>query len=135
MNGPPEHALELLEKAENDLIAGRATLATGKALDTVCFHAQQAAEKSIKAILALHDVVYPWKHDLAELLELAKPLAPELELLSDATIGMTPYAVEGRYSRSFHPPEDEARARIEAAGRVHELARKRIEEAGGPPPG
>lgn len=135
MNGPREHALELLEKAENDLIAGRATLATGKALDTVCFHAQQAAEKSTGAILALHDVVYPWKHDLAELLELAKPLAPDLEPLSDATIGMTPYAVEGRYSRSFRPPEDEARARIEDAGCVYEVARKRIEGAGGPPPG
>lgn len=90
MNGPRDHARELLEKAENDLIAGRATLATGKALDTVCFHAQQAAEKSIKAILALHDVEYPWKHDLAELLELAEPLAPDLQPLSDAAIGMTP---------------------------------------------
>ncbi len=135
MNGPREHARELLEKAENDLIAGRATLATGKALDTVCFHAQQAAEKSIKAILALHDIEYPWKHDLAELLELAKPLAPELEPLSDATIAMTPYAVESRYSRTFRPPEDEARAKIETAGHVYELARKRIEGAGGPPPG
>ena len=120
------------EKAENDLIAGRATLATGEALDTVCFHAQQAAEKSIKAILALHDIEYPWRHDLAELLELARPLARELEPLGDAIIDMTPYAVEGRYSRSFHPPEDEARERIEAAGRVYELARKRVEGAGGP---
>lgn len=101
----------------------------------VCFHAQQAAEKSIKAILALHDVVYSWKHDRAELLELAKPIARELEPFCHAIIGMTPYAVEGRYSRSFHSPEDEARERIEAAGRVHELARKRIEEAGGPPGG
>ncbi len=135
MSGPREHALELLEKAENDLIAGRATLATGRALDTVCFHAQQAAEKSIKAILALDDVMYPWKHDLAELLELAKPLTPDLQPLSDAIIGMTPYAVEGRYSRSFRPSEDEARARIEDGGRVYEIARKRIERAGGPPPG
>jgi hypothetical protein len=34
-----DHAQALLRKAINDLVAGGATLATGQALDTVCFHA------------------------------------------------------------------------------------------------
>lgn len=42
-----DHAREFLRKAYNDLIAARAILATGEALDTVCFHAQQAVEKSL----------------------------------------------------------------------------------------
>lgn len=33
MNGPRDHALGLLQKAGNDLIAGNATIATGEALD------------------------------------------------------------------------------------------------------
>lgn len=41
-----DHARELLRKAYNDLIAARAILATGEALDTVYFHAQQAVEKA-----------------------------------------------------------------------------------------
>ena len=134
MNGPRDHARELLEKAENDLIAARATLATGKAFDTVCFHAQQATEKSIKAILALHDVGYPWRHDLAELLELVKPFAPDLEPLSDGIAAMTPYAVEARYYRSFRPGEDEARRTLATAGEVNALARKRVEAGEIPPP-
>ena len=32
-----------------------------------CVHAQQAAEKSLKAILVLHDVPVPFTHDLAYL--------------------------------------------------------------------
>jgi len=76
MKGPLEHARGLLEKAAHDLIAAKATIATGKALDTVCFHAQQAAEKSLKALLALEDVVYPWRHDLGELVALTKPHSP-----------------------------------------------------------
>jgi len=38
MKSPRDHALALLKKAANDLVAARATVATGKALDTVCFH-------------------------------------------------------------------------------------------------
>ena len=70
---PSDHARALLKKAANDLTAARATLSTGQALDTVCFHGQQCVEKSLKAVLALHEVVYPWRHDLGELLELIRP--------------------------------------------------------------
>jgi len=72
MKSPRDHARGLWEKAEHDLVAGRATIATGKAFDMVCFHAQQAAEKSLKALLAVKDVEHPWRHDLGELLELVR---------------------------------------------------------------
>ena len=35
MNGPLDHAKAPLAKAENDLVAANATIATGRALDTV----------------------------------------------------------------------------------------------------
>lgn len=60
MKSPRDLALALLEKAAHDLVAARATIATGDAMDTVCFHAQQAVEKDLKALLALKDVEYPW---------------------------------------------------------------------------
>lgn len=72
MRSPRDHAQMLLDKAANDLVAARATVATGEALDTVCFHAQQAVEKSLKALLALKDVEFPWHHDLGELLILVQ---------------------------------------------------------------
>lgn len=93
MKAPSDHARALLKKAANDLIAAEAILDTELALDTVCFHAQQAVEKSLKAILAAHDVSYPWRHDLGELLSLVKPRAPEIAPLEDRILRMAPYPI------------------------------------------
>jgi HEPN domain-containing protein len=41
-------------------------------LEDLCFDAQQAAEKAIKAVLIKQDVKFPYIHDLAELLTLAE---------------------------------------------------------------
>jgi HEPN domain-containing protein len=121
MKSPRDHALALLKKAANDLVAARATVATGKAFDTVCFHSQQAVEKSLKAILALQDVEYPWRHDLGELLELVKPLAPEVAPFEDRILGMTPFAVEIRYDEEFEPSIDEANKALQTALEVYQL--------------
>jgi HEPN domain-containing protein len=121
MKSPRDHALALLKKAANDLVAARATVATGKAFDAVCFHPQQAVEKSLKAILALQDVEYPWRHDLGELLDLVKPLAPEVAPFEDRILGMTPFAVEIRYDEEFEPSTDEANKALQTALEVHQL--------------
>ena len=117
-----DHALLLLRKANNDLIAAQATLRTGQALDTVCFHAQQAAEKSLKAILALYVVEYPWRHDMSELLALARPRVPEVEPFEGPILRMTPYAVTVRYDEEFEPTLDEATEALEIAQRFHQLS-------------
>jgi len=121
MKGPREHALGLLDKAEHDLVAAEATLSTGRALDMVCFHAQQAAEKSLKALLALHDVEYPWRHDLAELLDLAKSFAPQIRRLEERIILLTPFAVEVRYDGEFEPSFSEAVGALQTATEIHTL--------------
>ncbi len=109
-------------KANNDLIAAEAILATGKALDAVCFHTQQAAEKSLKALLALHDVTYPWRHDLTELVEIVTPLAPEITPLVPRIIQLTPFAVEVRYDETFYPPYSEANAALKTAAETCRVA-------------
>ena len=122
MKGPRDHAQALLKKAANDLVAASATLSTGQALDTVCFHAQQAVEKSLKAILALHEIEYPWWHDLGELFELVRPLASELIPFEDQMFRMTPYAVAVRYDEEFEPSLDEAGEALEVAKEIHRLS-------------
>ena len=59
MKGPLDRARELLDLAQEDLIAGSAILATGQAMRAACFHAQQAAEKSIMGLLSARDLTYP----------------------------------------------------------------------------
>lgn len=127
MKTPLDHARALLQKAANDLVAARATLATGEALDTVCFHAQQAVEKSLKALLALHDVEYPWRHDLGELLELAKPLAPDVVPYEDRIIGMTPFAVQIRYDAEFETTPEKAGGALSTAAEIHSMVSVMVE--------
>ena len=115
MKSPREHALALLSKAENDLVAAKATIATGKALDTVCFHAQQAAEKSLKALLALKDIVYPHRHDIGELVELAKTHFPAVARSERELLALSPYAVQLRYDETMEPSLAEARTALDTA--------------------
>ncbi len=129
MKNPHEHAEGLLKKAGNDLIAARATLETHHATDTVCFHAQQAVEKSLKAILALHDVAYPWRHDLGELLRLTTPLFPEIAPYQERIIKMAPFAVEIRYDAAFEPTFPVASEAFQTAVEIHALIEKMVEKA------
>ena len=86
----------LLEVAEQDIRALRALLAAADVGDGVFgFHVQQAAEKSLKAWLALLGVRFPLTHDLGALMEL-------LQETVDATVFLplrvyTPFGVQFRY--------------------------------------
>lgn len=90
---------EWIEKAEGDFrTAGRELRAkTLPNYDAVCFHAQQCAEKYLKARLQEADIAVPKIHDLTALLDLLLPHDPELETLRFALGMLTDYAVEVRY--------------------------------------
>ena len=60
-------ALRWLEFARRDLRIVAALHADPTLFTAACVHAQQAAEKSLKAVLVLHDLPVPFTHDLAYL--------------------------------------------------------------------
>jgi HEPN domain-containing protein len=94
-----EVARALLARARDDAEAVRATLAIGEVTDAiVAFHAQQAVEKSLKAVLADNGVEFPFTHDLEGLMELCGSHAIEVpQLLVDSAGQLSPYAVHLRY--------------------------------------
>ncbi len=69
-------ALGWLAKAESDLATADLVLQGEGPYDTACFHAQQAVEKSLKALLALHAQPIPRTHDLDELQRQALSVHP-----------------------------------------------------------
>ena len=81
--------------------------------DAVCFHAQQCAEKCLKALLTRERIAFPKTHDLLELLELAKRCDAALELLRPHLEYLEPYAVNLRY-----PGERATRAEAQRSARV-----------------
>lgn len=93
-----------LQKAEGDLRAAEHLLDVRQEdYFTSAFHAQQAAEKFLKAFLVCHQVAFTKTHDIQRLLNLASQVVPSLgEKLSSALI-LTPFGIEFRY-----PGEDVA---------------------------
>jgi HEPN domain-containing protein len=119
MKQPRDYPLMLQRKAADDLIAADAIMQTGKALDTVGFHAQQATEKSRKAILSFHGVEYPRTHDLAQLLTLVLDFMPQMMEFSDRILPLTPYAIQVRYADEDLLLEKGAIRAFEAATKVY----------------
>jgi HEPN domain-containing protein len=98
-----EVAQLLLEKATGDLTAAQLLAADARQADHVVgFHAQQAVEKSIKAVLAGRGLEIPRTHDLGFLLSLA---ADDASVPSDVAgaAWLTPWAGGWRYDTEASP--------------------------------
>lgn len=62
-------------KADSDLTTAQLVLNSDGPYDTACYHAQQAAEKSLKGFLAFRGIAIPRIHDLLELNQLCADAA------------------------------------------------------------
>lgn len=132
MNDRRSHARAWLAKAESDLTAARRLLEAEGPFDAVCFHAQQAAEKALKALLAFAQVEILRTHNLEDLqVKCADALAGQLpaELATLNLSELTPYAVEARYDAEFWPDHAAAASAAGTAGRVVDLVSAFLREA------
>ncbi len=102
-----------------------AVLAAG-ALDAACFHAQQAAEKCLKAYLALSRVEFPHTHNLTKLVELCAGVDPAFRSLLPVVAALTPYAVELRYDETFWPSKSAAEGARSSAFAVFEFVSAKL---------
>lgn len=96
---PNDQAILLVRKADEDIhVLGKLAHDAETSDELWGFHAQQAVEKLLKALLVLAQVRVPFTHrllDLADLLtDAGRPIPEEFDPLLD----LTPYAVEFRYS-------------------------------------
>ena len=60
-------AIDWLARAKGDLAIAAADLPEGAFLEDLCFHAQQAAEKALKALYVFYNIKFRYTHDLDEL--------------------------------------------------------------------
>jgi len=90
---------EWVDKAEGDFITARRESRARKApnYDAACFHAQQCAEKYLKARLQEEGIAFSRTHDLATLLDLLLPVEPSWTVIRSDLDRLTSYAVEFRY--------------------------------------
>lgn len=95
---PSEHAELLLRKARQNEFALEKLMSDPASPDEILgFHAQQAVEKTLKAVLASHDVRYPFMHDLKTLVDmLGKSMISYPQQLEEVRL-LTPFATVFRY--------------------------------------
>lgn len=112
-----------VDKAEDDLLLAQQSLATAAPVyDGICFHAQQCAEKYLKAVLQEEGVRFARTHDLPTLAALASPFMPNLSALAADLPWLTTHAVDIRYPGASSTQAEATRA-LDVATRVRAEAR------------
>jgi HEPN domain-containing protein len=111
-------------KAESDLNTAKHMVESDGPYDTACFHAQQAAEKYLKGLLALRGEPFHRTHDLEELQHLGEAL-PAWPLAGLDLAELSSYAVEARYDFEFWPDRQTTEEAVGLASQV----RKRVLDA------
>jgi HEPN domain-containing protein len=115
--------LDWFAKAEEDLSVAVGLIRRRRIpADAVCFHCQQVAEKYLKGLLQENRIRFGKTHDLVELCELAKPVAPTLSLLQNDFESLSDYAVNFRYP-GFDATPAAAKAAVAAAKRIRAAIR------------
>jgi HEPN domain-containing protein len=84
----------------------------------VAFHAQQAVEKSLKAVLASVGVDLPFTHNLAALVQLCEDAGVDVPAELEEAAVLTPYAVAARDGSKRPATADRATALHFAAAAV-----------------
>ncbi len=118
-----------LEKARRDLQAAQNEFKADETLtDIICFHAQQSAEKYLKAYLVYREIEFPKTHVLEDLVLLAAQKESLFLKLKDDVNQLTPYAVEMRYPEFELPSLEDTKEAVEIAERVKNTVLKQLPE-------
>lgn len=118
---------EWVSKAEGDCLTAGRELRARKSpnYDAVCFHAQQCAEKYLKAVLQENEKRIPKIHFLLEILALILKFDGSYEFLKSDLEVLEDYAVRFRYPGDL-AEKGEAQAAYAAAGTVRKFVRQKL---------
>jgi len=98
MHAHKEQAAALIQAGKRDLLTLQLLNETGRAPhETVGFHAQQACEKFIKAVLVLHGIAFERTHDLIVLHQLLEDHQIEISADKEKLRALNNYARQFRY--------------------------------------
>lgn len=119
-----------LIKAENDLRSAKNDLSDPQPItETACFHAQQCAEKSLKAYTASKERHVEKTHYLTRLLGICEEFDDSFSDLADIAAELTDYAVTTRHPEDWREiPVAEASEAVANAQRILEFVKKKLEK-------
>lgn len=101
---PPTDPREWLNRARSNLVQASAGARLAEIyLEDLCFQAQQAAEKALKAVLIALNLRFPYTHDLATLLSLLEQAGEPVPAQLREAARLSGYAVVARYPGVTEP--------------------------------
>lgn len=123
----PGSASDWLSRARGDLAIARMPLPEGAFLEDLCYHAQQAAEKAVKAVYVHLNAPFRYTHDIAELLHGLNSQGLNVPDMVLKAASLTVFAWQTRYPGPSEPvtPEEHEQA-VQAAAGVVEWAEMQI---------
>lgn len=111
-----------LEKARRDFVTAKNGLDSSEPFtEIICFHAQQAGEKYIKAYLVWQEIEFPKTHSVEDLLLLATQKDPSFQTLIEKATFLTPFAVEIRYAEFEEPLFEDAKKAVGIAQQIRDF--------------
>ncbi|MFQ5341953.1 MAG: HEPN domain-containing protein [Anaerolineae bacterium] len=120
----PTDPLAWVARAEEDYTLARSALRHKLPLTYgATFHAQQCAEKYLKALLVARNQPFPRTHDLAALSDLCHQSGIIVPVDQDLLQRLAAYAVQVRYPGE-DPTPDEAKEALQTARAVRQFARE-----------
>lgn len=123
---PPDDPVEWLNRAKSNLQRAKMAI-PGVYLEDLCFDAQQAAEKAVKALLIRVGIPFPHVHDLAVLVSLLESAGEVVSPELTEAARLTRFAVAARYPGLGEPvTEEEYRRAVSIADAVVEWADRRL---------
>ena len=126
---PPDDPREWINRAKSNLAIARNVIPEVD-LEDLCFDAQQAAEKGIKAVFIQRAEQFPYSHDLDKLLRLLERNSLRIPKYVKQAKELTQYAHETRYPGTADPvtPREYRRA-VRIATAVLRWAERQVERA------
>lgn len=122
----PDDPREWLNRARSNLALAKNRI-PGAYLEDLCFEAQQSAEKSLKAVMVLRGIQFPFVHDLSRLVSLIEKEGVEVPEVLLKAEKLTIYAVITRYPGVVRPvTEQEYLEAVEIADSVVLWAEKTV---------
>ncbi len=92
----PTDPREWINRAKSSLFHAESRV-DGVYLEDLCFDAQQAAEKAIKAVLLHRGIRFPYVHDIQVLLSILYGEGHDVPPAVWEAVTLTPFAVQARY--------------------------------------
>jgi HEPN domain-containing protein len=113
-----------IDHAEDDFnAAGKLLRGKKPSIYGACFHAQQCAEKYMKAILVFREQRFPMTHDLVILNTLLQQAGVDMKISEDLLELLSSYAIRARYSGEV-PELDDAKEALLISKQVRAFGRK-----------